>query len=629
MPTCNFRLSVIFFLTGLSFSAFGVTPDDATNLRLSGSARPGIFLGVPDPAGMVPSAIMPAVPPTGGQIPAFPYDPINMAKPTFTDAANQYYVDGSNGACDDAAGDGQGTLAIPRCTLPGLSGSSWNLPAGAEVFIAGDGFEYGGGQDVNLVNFPGTETDPIWIVGVVAVASDPRWTNQPKINFGRLRVRDASVMTHTIIDGIHFFSPDDSFRFLLDMSSPTSTGAVSYLTLRHSTCSGSGTSDPSGTIASAARCLSVNGRVGNEARFIVVYDNDLFGLGRWVDDFNTSFDNHAVQPQGATYYFWYLSNRVYHLQGDSIQCSNSNQLDFEVARRPHYIYIADNEMYENYENAYDSKGCYHVVFSENYVHDFRNNVKAANHSPIIINDAESFVGNNFEWFLNNRIENVGDAFSYKGTSSDAFGYFMGNLAVGVFNNHAYPISARCTNLAGGTWTCGDGMFVAMNTIDCGGLVATSNANRNGETAGPLPLEPDGTTGNAAEANQEITFEGNIHLECIDDNGSPHRFESQNNNWIVNYNYNIDYRTSGGISLQASPLIDNQTGNKLNVNPNVENATNTLAGDYRLQNGSQARRFVPEPSPYQLFRDMYGLDIRQDLDGVVWPAGSTLNAGAYQ
>ncbi len=617
-----FWLSLIVGLIGCAQSASAAAPGSPSNLRFGDAPRAGIYLGVPDPAGMVPAAIMPALPPAGGDIQAFPYDPINLETPAYTGAANQYWIDGSDPACSDA---GNGTQAVPRCTLPGYGGgASWTIAANSQLFIAGDGHTYGQNQNINLINFAGTESEPIWFIGVTSTESSPRWTNQPKLNFRKLDVGDAGSLTHVLFDNVHFYHPTDGFRFLLDKSDPASTGTIGYLTIRHSTCSGSGTSDPFGTESSSARCLSLSGRIGNEVKFVVLYDNDLFGLGRWLDDYTTSKDNHGVQPQGAMYYFWYLNNRSYHLQGDSIQCSNSNQFDAIFARRPHYIYIAGNTFFENYENAYDSKGCYHVIFSENHVYNFKNDQKAANGSPIIAaNDAESYIGNRFEWFINNRIENVGDAVSYKGTSQDAFVYFLGNLVTNINVGAAVPIAARCTFLDAGTFqSCGDGMFFAMNTIDCGQQVSVVEAPQNGKfDTALIPQE---------EQDQEMTFVGNIFLECLDDGGSPYRFEGINDNWLVTHSYNVDYRSTGGnITLQAPPLQDVKVGNLTNVDPLIVNQTNTLAGDYSLQAGSPARKIVPEPSAYATFRTMYGLDIRQDVTGRAWRAGSSLNAGAYQ
>ena len=59
--------------------------------------------------GRVPAAIMPTLPSSDAQIPAFPYDPINIPTPQWVDHDNQYYVDSSSPTCDDSSNAGRGT----------------------------------------------------------------------------------------------------------------------------------------------------------------------------------------------------------------------------------------------------------------------------------------------------------------------------------------------------------------------------------------------------------------------------------------------------------------------------------------------------------------------------------------
>lgn len=90
---------------------------------------------------------------------AFPYDPIEMQTPQWNDDASQYWVD-ANAACDDGNNDGRGAPAAPRCSLPGLSGATWSLAAGSQVFVVGNG------ANINRMNFPGTAEEMIWIISM-------------------------------------------------------------------------------------------------------------------------------------------------------------------------------------------------------------------------------------------------------------------------------------------------------------------------------------------------------------------------------------------------------------------------------------------------------------------------------
>ncbi|MFT4713611.1 MAG: hypothetical protein ACJAVI_004526 [Candidatus Azotimanducaceae bacterium] len=598
-------------------------PSPAVELRLSGVTRGGLGLGIPAPNGNVPADIMPTVPSSANQIAAFPYDPRTIAAPVWVDGPKQYYVDSSI-ACDDNNNGGRGSETSPRCTLPNVTNNRWQLDAGSHVFIKGNGATYGNKDDIIEMKMPGTANDPIWILGV-SDPSTPRWTNQPLLNYERFQSGDAGTVTHVLFDNVHFNSATDDFRGAFE--SVDGGGKHEYITLRHLTCTGSGLTTEGGVASDQSRrCFRFQASENNPVRFIFLFDLDIFGLGRWVDDFDTDRDMHGLQLQGPVYYYWLMNSRIFHNQGDSIQCSNSNIFDFKHATRPHYVYIGGNEFYENYENGYDSKGCYHVVFSENFVHGFFNAIKPANATAITTaQDGESYLGDNYAWFLNNKLENVGDAFFYKGTEDDAFSYILGNLAVNITGDAAFPIEGRCTTNGNQISTCGDGMYAALNTLDCGKNSGAVKANRNGGSSDPAITD--------AEKNADISFVGNVFFDCTDspnDSSSPHGFENSNSNWSLTYNYNVDFRTFGG-DISLSKFNDEEIGNLTNVDPILTNPSGDLTtGNYEIKTGSQARRLITtEPAVYSLFSNLYGLDIRKDLNGKVWKPGSILTPGAYQ
>jgi len=616
--------TLILLMLNIAMPSAAREPGQATDLRLVGIKRAGLGLGIPAPDGQVPADIMPTLPNSENQISAFPYDPISLETPSWVNGPKQYYVDSSIN-CDDTNNSGRGSETSPRCTLPNVAkNGSWQLEAGSQVFIKGNGATYGNQGDIVEMRLEGTAAEPVWVIGIND-PSTPRWTNQPLMDYERFQSGPGGTVTHTIFHNLHFHSDTDDFRGAFESSD--GGDLHEYITLRHLSCSGSGLKNIGGVESKQSRrCFRVQASENNPIRFVFLYDLDIFGLGRWVDDFDTDKDMHGLQLQGPVYYYWLMNSRVYHNQGDSIQCSNSNIFDFKHSTRPHYVYIGGNEFYENYENGYDSKGCYHVIFSENYVHDFYNAIKPANSTAITTaQDGESYLGDNFAWFVNNRLENVGDAFFYKGTEDDAFSSILGNIAVNITGNAAFPIEGRCTTNGRMISTCGDGMFAALNTIDCGQNTAAVRANRSGGSNDPAISD--------ADKNAEISFIGNVFYDCTEspnDSTSTHGFEHSNSNWILTYSYNVDYRTfSDAIAL--SKFNDTEIGNLTNIDPLITNPTNDLStGNYEIQPGSQARRLITtEPSVYSLFSDMYGLDIRKDLNGKTWKPGSVLTPGAYQ
>jgi hypothetical protein len=556
--------------------------------HLANSALP---VGIPDPSGELPAAIMPNIPSSSDTIDGFPYDPININTPEWTGAVNQYYIDSSSSDCDDTANNGRGNETTPRCTLPGISRSSWTLNAGDQLFIVGDGAVYGDGQDINTANMMGTATDPIWIIGLGSIL--------PELNFKRFFWQQGR---HILFDSVHFRSTSDSFR----MTWNNATGPVEYFTFRHIDCSGS-----EGTHSnSSRRCFSLGGTSSNINRFIVFYDVDVWGLGRWQDDRTTSRDMLGFQLQKWSRYVWLINSRVRHIQGDSIMCGNSNWWDFDHQSRPHYLYIGGNEFYENYENGYDQKGCYHVVVSENHIHDFYNTQKAANSTAIITEqDSEGHIGGRFTWFINNLVENTGTAFRASATTDDAYGYLIGNRIRNV-DNAAFSFTQRCYSREN-VRTCPMGLTFAQNTIDCS-LKGTAITNVQNPTG----------------SEQNVEIDGNIFYNCVDGSrGSPHNWESFSDEPLyLTHTNNVDFRTSGNpisFNLNRYDVFEENVINE-DILLSIVNDSYEL-----LPNSPAAGKVSQQNSAFDLFHTMYGLDIRKDYAGNTWNRGNTINAGAFQ
>ncbi len=574
----SIRTSTLVFLA-LAVSGWGV----------AGAAT--MPLGIPDPSGTVPDAIMPTLPAANSQMQAFPYDPIETPTPTWNDGDNQYYVD-NRGACSDTANGGRGSPSEPRCTLPGLNNANWDLSAGDQLFIVGDGATYGDDRHLESVRMPGTASAPVWIIGVGDV--------YPELRFMRFFWRRGS---HVFFEYVHFRSPDDNFR----MTWNNADGPVEYFTFRNLKCSGSdGTnSDPS------RRCFSVGGNSNFVNRFMVFHNLEVWGLGRWQDDRVTGRDLLGFQMQKWSRYIWILNSEIYHIQGDSVMCGNSNWWDYNYASRPHYIYIGGNEMYENYENAYDQKGCYHMVFSENYVHDFYNSQKSANETAIITEqDSEGDVGGRYSWFLNNTVRRAGTAFGSKATTDDAYIYILGNV-VSEIRGSALLFTQRCYSGGSAGTTCPFGLTFAHNTVDCG-LQALAIDN---------PQNPTGS-------DQRVEIDSNIFYNCRDGgNGTPHDWESfAEEPLFIVHTQNAHYRTSGGNIRLPTNRLDEISGNSLNDNVRFVAAAQR---DYTLQVGSSAEDLVREENAaYNLFQSFYNIDIRRDINGNPWSA-MPINAGAVQ
>lgn len=556
------------------------------------------YPGIPYPTALQPAAIMPTEPTAANTRAGWPYDPVLTATPTWTDASNQYYVDGGDAGCNDSNNGGRGSPASPRCNIQGLTTSgngTWTLSAGDQVFIVGGGNTYGGDNDVQNINMPGTEANPIWVIGVGA--------DRPELRFQRFFV-GAGGLTHTFFDNVHFRAPNDGFRMQF------TGGDSEYITFRNLECSGSeGTQS-----GSSRRCFSIGGSETSITQFLMFYDVEIYGLGRWQDDYTTNTDLHGIQTNFWSRYIWIINSDIYNVQGDSFQCGNSNWWDFNYPSRPHYMFVGGTDLHDNYENAYDQKGCYHVVVSTNHVYNITHSQKEANNSAVITEqDSEGHIGGKHTWFLNNLFENVGVALSLQATTDDAYPVVANNEIRSV-NSAAINYTQRCYS-GEGPETCADGADIALNTFNCGGTATGLQQPQNNGTA------------------QTIRMHGNLFHDCVDGPGGDDvSFESYAASMDITYMYNSNYRPGGTATLPTS-LFDTYSASENLLNTD-HLLTNPAGGDLTLQSGSPALDYVDVAPPWIAdFLSRYPSSMTdsvvKDRAGTVRPVNSLYDIGAFE
>lgn len=567
------------------------------------------YAGIPYPTDPLPAAIYPTLPTPANTINGWPYDPIATPTPVWSGDTGEYYIDGSDPGCSDASNGGFGTETNPRCTIPGLStggNGSWTLSAGVKLFIAG-GTSYGGQNDVQDANLVGTASQPIWIIGVGA---------QPAtLLLERFFPGSSGGIRHVFMDNIRFYSADDRFRMI------TSNGdSASYFTFRNGVCEGS---EGIERVSPSSRCFFLGGSSENISQFIMLYNNKIFGLGRWQDDYSTSRDLLGVQVNPWARYVWILNNEIYHHQGDAIMCgngANSGGWTQNGSDRPHYVFIGGNTLYETYENGFDQKGCMHMVFSDNYVHDFYNSQVGANGTAIIVEqDSESQYGGEFNFFFRNRVENAGIAFRASTTTEKGDIAVIGNYVKNA--NDVLHMLQRCYNQApaqkGAPFApCPDAFEFALNTVQCApGGTAVDNRQ------GPPP------------SDHLTNLDGNIILGCDNDSraggdGSPIAFESGIVSSTLNIRGNILFTSGTTLNegLQSS-RADVYSGNVFNQDPLLGDFDNL---DISLGVGSPAIDAVQQiPRGLTRFLSLYPPSMTTGLlDKILGPDQTVpINAGA--
>lgn len=555
------------------------------------------YVGIPYVTDNVPSEIMPAIP-DGADIAAFPYDPCTVATPTFADGALQYYIDTVNGNDGSAGNSGRGSVALPRQTIPNWTGGTWTIADGEQFFITDNSTVGTDGEDI-VLDVSGSSGTPCWIIGV--------GTGKPTIQTDKFFLGG----THIIMDSLKW-SRNGSLR--IKFGNSTEDIAFSYGTIRNCEVDGQGASNS----ANAAIGASVLEGSGKTNSFICIYNNVIHSFGDWdrADDQGT--DHHAIQMTRGARYWWIVDNEIYHCEGDSIQVNTSNQNDATYINRPHYIYVAGNEMYENYEQALDAKNCFHLVVSGNDIHDFYNTFVASGETALLLcNDSEGWVSG-YEWAINNTIYDAGRGIRLSGNTALTVDDPEAPVPVQTAGQRSYVIGNQLTNVDVGvlldmrgndptgamTRTWYEELWVVDNTIDS--LDAGVQLNR---------------TNSAAGETHAATATGNV----IYNRGTSEDLDLGTSATLTNtVTHNVIYRSGGSVSLNVSDF-DVYTNNVLDSDP----LFTALGTDYSLTQSSPAVDAGTLSPVYALFQSMYGIDITPDLNGDTRPQGASWDAGAYE
>ena len=506
----------------------------------------GWYPGIPYPTDDLPGGIMPTLPTPGAQ-PGWPYDPIEIALPEPTGAANEYVVatDGDDGS---AGNGGNGTVDAPRRTIP-----LGNFDAGTKIFVYGNGSAYGTvdfdvGEDSSL-SCAGTEADPCFFVGI----------DTPRI--GRRITIDGS--THVVIDGLSFVDAPGGSRAWGSMPVQDS----SYVTVRNVELRGDG----SNTNGGAAMSIS-------NTQFLFSYRMTIHEIGSWETN-ASGLDVHGWRPAYGNRYLWLIESQLYHLQADGIQTGNSSN-NGPQEDTSHYIWVAGNEFYENYENALDNKNSYHVVFSSNDVHDFyATEGMGANGTAVILSNNGEGPWTGYHWAIDNRLWDNDLAIRDSGSEDGERNFMVGNV---VWNNGtAFVQQNNATDRE--CWVIHNSVFGSGSVFDVTqtGNNASLFVRRNVFSGGSIDTQSD----IVSDLSDNVLF---------------------------------------GVSVGGS--WDIESGN-LTDDPRL---VDPAQGDMELGAGSPAIDAVTDDDPvFALFEGLYGLDIREDVRGTTRPAGGGWDLGAVE
>jgi hypothetical protein len=242
-----------------------------------------------------------------GMLPGIPAPPFGITQQA---GRATHYVDNTNAAATDS-GNPNGTAERPRRTIPGSVG------AGSVVEVRGGPYDLGNG----VWSAEGTASAPVFIKGI----GDPVMHGE----------RIAFAGAYLIVEGIVF----DGVPIVM---SPT----MSFLALRFSTVRNWSPSGHSAAVVPAGSNL-------------VFFANEIHNNGDPTQD--SERDVHGIKAERGAEKIWILLNNIHHNGGDGIQLGNATSLE----PWPNQIYIGQNGIHQDRENAVDIKKARDVVVSGN------------------------------------------------------------------------------------------------------------------------------------------------------------------------------------------------------------------------------------------------------------------------
>ena len=509
------------------------------------------------------------VPPIGIPKPSFGieesylmYNDSANRNPNLTYTANAeggfytHYIDNTHPDANDTANP-YGTEQRPRMTIPR------GLPPGSVAEVH-NGASANGWGNFNAVGV-GTAAQPIFIRGI----------DMPRVPF-RMNIGYRGNTSYLIVEGISFFAGSIYGR---------EQGAfnTSYVAARN--CDFHGNESAGGVGIGSYRPPNI-------VHYVVFYNNTVHDNGIWNPDNATGDrDIGGVTVVQYSNHVWIIDSEMYHNEYDGVQIDGDR-----TPRHIDHIYVGRNTAHHNKQYGFWSKSADDVIFSQNIVYQNRASSSASGGGMGLQYHAHRV------WFLFNEVYECTMGFYGPSAENDVSAYVIGNV---IHDLLPWPGPGEVYNpedaysLAAITWYGYLDRHIIGNTIYNvpAGIYGASNAGQYimagniiyNVTEGKHILLSNPPAGSALENNLFYQPNGSVAVKWGQylETGDMDEFRSRT--------------STGGGCMVADPNFENPAEN-----------------GFRLQQNSPAIDKAVESDVYQIFYDLYGIDIRKDMDGKTRP-----------
>ncbi|MBN1941084.1 MAG: right-handed parallel beta-helix repeat-containing protein, partial [Candidatus Diapherotrites archaeon] len=354
-------------------------------------------------------------------------------------------------------------------------------------------------------------------------------------------------------------------------------GETHHIAIRHNEVSGLPASNAS-TIAIAP------------ASNVVVYNNHVHHNGE--SESTSENDVHGVLcSKNGCEFLWVVDNHIHHSGGDSFQIYNMGSESI-----PRHIYVGRNLMHDDGENALDIKCGFDVIASQNKMYGYADSPKSEIFWAVT---GGNYGDKNRVWLLFNEIFESNKGIVMDGSNSL---YIIGNKIYDI------PRDPNDTRELTNEWASGSALEI-RNQDD---FYFVGNTINN--TAVGINLQYTETS-----THPIISYIANNIFGSLDPEVYHLNIASQHRNTIhANNNLFKNPARLNGLTIGES---EGQCQACLETNPLLDSDLRPLQDSPAVNNGAV-------PDVYQIFYELYGLDISVDFDGNPRPVGEW-DVGAFE